>query len=159
MSEPISFRIVQDLQTALRAIASGSGYFNTVQSTAVKLDPNAAVDAIKAPGGPRPLALLQYNPEKWSYSPDGDVKLFMPIVVHWVQESDGADDDSKLKTFCRACADVEQAITADLSRGGLAADTRIVRQSYNNDEPDGSRVWAQIELDVQLHRTYGRPNG
>lgn len=158
MPEPISFRIVQNMQTALRAIATGSGYHNTVQATAVKLDPNSAVDAVKAPGGPRPLALLQVNPERWIYSPDGEVKLVMPIVVNWVQESDGADDDSHLKTFCRACADVEQAVAADISRGGLAADTRVVKQT-NNDDIDGSQVWAQIEIEVQLHRTFGRANG
>lgn len=158
MPEPIEFRIVQNLQTALRAIATAAGFHYDVQTIAVKLDPNSAIEAVKSPGGPRPLVLLQVNPERRQYEPGNQLKVIRPITIHWVNESTATDDDSRMQTFFRGCADVEQAIAADVSRGGLAVDTRIVRQVFE-DSVDGSQVWAQIEVDVQLHRTYGLPNG
>jgi hypothetical protein len=160
MPEPISFRIVQNLQAALRAIAVAGGYHNDVAAIAVKLDPNNAVEAIKAPGGPRPLALLQVDPERWRYDQANQVKLVMPVKVHWIQESDATDDNSRMQVFFRGCADVEQAITQDLSRGGLAVDTRVVKNTFmNDDDTDSSQVWAAIELEVQFHRVFGLPNG
>lgn len=158
MPEPIKFRIVQNLQTALRGISVASGYHYDVASLAVKLDPNQANDAVHAPGGLRPLLVIQVNPERREYQPAGELREVLPIVVHWVQESDGADDDSRTRTFFRGCADVEQAIAQDLGRVGLAIDTRIV-QCINNDDLDGAQVWAQIELEIPLFRQYGRPNG
>jgi hypothetical protein len=158
MAEPISFRIVKDLQTALRAIAVAGGYFYDVVSIAVKNDPNSAAHAIKAPGAPRPLMLIQVDPERREYQPAGELRMVLPIVINWVNESDATDDDSRMQTFFRGCADVEKAITQDLSRSGLAVDTRIVR-CINNDDIDGSEVWAQIEVEIPLFRQYGRPNG
>lgn len=158
MPEPISFRIVQDLQTALRSIAVAGGYFYDVASVAVKLDPDSANDAVRAPGGVRPLILLQVSPERREYQPAGEVRLVLPVTVNWVQESDATDDDSRMQVFFRGCADVEQAITVDLSRGGLVIDTRIV-QCVNNDDLEGSQVWAQIEVEIAMFRQYGRPNG
>lgn len=158
MAEPISFRIVQNLQTALRAISVAGGYFYDVVSIAVKNDPNSAANALRAPGAPRPLLLIQVDPERREYQGANELRMVMPIVINWVQDSDATDDDSRMRTFFRGCADVEKAITADLSRGGLAIDTRIVR-CINNDDLDGSEVWAQIEIEIPLFRQYGRPNG
>lgn len=158
MPEPIKFRVVQNLQTALRAISVASGYHYNVASVAVKLDPNQANDAVHAPGGDRPLLLIQVNPERRDYQPAGELREVLPIVVHWVNESDAANDDSRMQTFFRGCADVEQAIAQDLGRGGLAIDTRIVK-CINNDDLDGSQVWAQIEIEIPLFRQYGLPNG
>ena len=158
MPEPIEFRIVQNLQAALQAIALGAGYHYDVHAVAVKLDPNSAVEALTAPGGPRPLLLIEVKPGPWQYSPASQVKRVLPMTVHWVSESTPTDDVSRMQTFFRGCADVEQAITVDLSRGGLAADTRIIRQNFDT-AVDGSQVWGQNEIEVHLHRTFGQPNG
>lgn len=158
MPEPISFRIVQNLQTALRAIAVAGGYHYDVAAVAVKLDPNQANDAVHAPGGPRPLVLIQVNPERREYQPANELRMVLPLVVHWVHESDATNDDDRMRVFFRGCADVEQAIAQDLGRGGLAIDTRVI-QCTDRDELDGSQVWAQIEVEIRLFRQYGRPNG
>lgn len=158
MSEPIEFRIVQNLQADLRAIGVADGYHIPITDVAVKLDPNHAVDTINAPDGARPLVLIEVNPESWIYEPTSQVKLIMPITVHWVSESDPTDDESRMRTYFRGCADVEKAIAVDLSRGGLAVDTRIEKRTFDT-AVDGSQVWARIELRIQLHRTYGQPNG
>jgi hypothetical protein len=158
MPEPRSFLIVQNLQAALRAIAVAGGYHYSVASVAVKLDPNQANDVVHAPGGVRPLILVQVDPERRDYTQSNDVRMVLPLVIHWVHESDATDDDSRMQVFFRGCADVEQAIALDIGRGGQAIDTRIIR-CVNNDDLDGSQVWAQIEVEVSLYRQYGSPNG
>jgi hypothetical protein len=156
--EPLKFRIVQSLQTALRAISIAGGYHYDVASLAVKLDPDSAIEAVRASGGLRPMVLLQVDAERREYQPANELREILPVVVHWVLVSAAADDDSRMRTFFRGCADVEQAISVDIGRGGLAIDTRIVK-CINNDDIEGSQVWAQIEVEIQLYRQYGRPNG
>jgi len=157
-SDPIEFRIVQNLQTALLAIAVASGYHYDVAAATVKLDPNQGVEALVAPDGPRPFLVIEVQPETWAYYPAGDVKLRMPLTVHWVSESTPTDDTSRMQTFFRGCADVEQAVAVDIGRGGLATDTRVVRRTFDT-AVDGAQVWALVELEVLVHRTFGQPNG
>lgn len=157
MPEPIEFRILQNLQTALLAISVAGGYHYTVAAGAVKLDPNQNVEALIAPGGPRPFVLLEVAPEAWKYFPAGEVRLVLPVTIHWISESTPSDDNSRMQTFFRGCADVEKAIAVDPGRGGNAMDTRIVRREFET-AVDGSQVWAQIETEIALRRTYGSPN-
>ena len=161
MSEPIEYRIVRNLQAALQGLTRAGGYHYDVPAVAVKLDPNHGVEELigtpDAPG-PRPFIVLEIVPEKFEYFPTGDIKLRMPFVVHWVSDSIPTDDESRLLTFYRGCADVEQAIAVDGSRGGLAADTRVGKRTFDT-AVDGAQVWAQIEIEILQHRTFGRPNG
>lgn len=157
MAEPIDYQIVTNLQTALRAMSVGSGYHYTVTSTAVKLDPNQGIESLIAPGGPRPIVILEVPPESWTYFPASQVRIAMAVTVHWVSDSTPTDDASRLQTYLRGCADVERAIAVDTTRGGLAVDTRIVKRTP---EPvgDGSQVWASVDLEILVHRTYGQPD-
>ncbi|MDP1570342.1 MAG: hypothetical protein Q8L86_10085 [Vicinamibacterales bacterium] len=157
-STPVEYRVVRSLQSAIAAIAAGSTYWHTVASTAVKLDPNHKVEELIAPDGPRPFVLIDVQPERWSYPQSGQARLVMPITLHWIGESDRTVDESRDEVFFKACADLEAAIAVDVTRGGLAVDTRIVRRTLD-DGMDGGQVWAIVETEVALHRTYGRPNG
>jgi len=158
MSEPIAYRIVRNIQSVLAAITVAGGYHYDVAATAVKLDPDHDVQTLVAPNGPRPFLILDVLPETWRYSQAEQVKLVMPITVHWIGESDPTVDEDRQRMFFRACADVEQALAADIGRTGLAADTRVIRQQLI-ENVEGPQVWAQIQVEVHLHRTYGRPNG
>ena len=157
MSEPREFRIVQNLQAALLAISVTAGYHFDVDSLAVKLDPNCDIESLIAPNGPRPFVLLQVLPEQWEYRPSMRVTVTLPVVVHWVSDSIPTDDDSRLQTFFRGVADVEQALTQDITRGQLATDTRIVKRTFDT-AVDGSQVWAMVEAEIRIDRTYGAPN-
>ncbi len=157
-TEPREYRIVRNLQAALAAMTVAGGYFYDVTSTVVKLDPDHDVAALKRPDVPRPFLILDVAKEKWIYEPANELKLVLPVMVHWIGESDPTVDEARMLMFYRACADVEQAIAIDLSRGGLATDTRITgRQLVENVE--GPEVWAQIQTEIQLRRTFGQPNG
>lgn len=156
MSEPREFLIVRDVQAALRAISVSAGAYTSVADAAVKLDPNASIEDLIRPDGPRPFVLIELKPDGWEYSPANQVRLTLPMVVHWVSESVPTDDKSRLQTYLRGCADVERALAVDISRGGLAYDTRITERTLDLSMP-GSQVWAQIAIEVRVHREFGQP--
>lgn len=158
MPEPIEYQAILNLQQALQGISVAAGYHFTVTGTAVKLDPNEDIDALVAPSGPRPFLILEIEPEAWQYLPALELRLTQAVRVHWIHDSDPTVDTSKLRTYLRGCADVEKAIAVDVTRGGLAVDTRIVRRVPER-AIDGGQVWAMVELEILLHRTYGVPNG
>jgi hypothetical protein len=155
--EPITFRIVQNLQAALAAISIAGGYFHDVADTAVKLDPNVDVETLIGDQKLRPFLIIEVGQEPLEYQPAKRVKQRVPIIVHAVHDSDPTDDNSYLKTFTRLCADVEQAIAKDISRGGIASDTRVVTTEFKSFE--GQLVWALVSIEILAHRSYGAPNG
>jgi len=158
MSDPIDYLVVRNLQAALGAMTVVGGYHYDLAGTAVKLDPNHKVEDFIKPDGPRPFVILDLQPEDWNYQPAKQLRLVMPVRVHWVGESTVTDDTSRMRTFLCGCADIERAVAADVTRGGLAVDTRIVRRQAD-DSTEGAQVWAIVDLEITLYRTYGQPDG
>lgn len=154
---PAEYQIVKNLQAALLAISLSAGYHFDVARLAVKLDPNHDVDSLIAPDGPRPFIVVEMNPDEWQYSPARLVSLTLPFTINWISDYVPTDDDSRIFTFLAGCADVERAIAGDISRGGLARDTRIVKRSYDT-AVDGAQVWARVEGVILTRRTYGQPD-
>lgn len=157
MADPIDFRIVQHLQTALRGIATGSGYHYTVASAAVKLDPNKDVEALLGASKLRPFIVLELGVDSYEYQPAQRVKVTTPVTIHLVNDSDPTDDSAWMLMWSRLCADGEQAITQDITRGGLAVDTRVLSRDFETF--GGQQVWAMLKTQVTVLRTYGLPNG
>lgn len=156
-NEPLEFRIVQNLQTALRAISIANGYHHDFAALAVKLDPNHDVESLIGDEPLRPFLIIDLRPDKYEYSPANQVLLLMPFTIHAVNDTDPTDDDAMLKTYLRLSADVEMAIAVDESRGALATDTRIFEREMH--ELEGQQVWAMVKGEIREHRTYGEPNG
>lgn len=156
--EPIEYQVLTNLQAALQGIRIGNGYHYDVRGTAVKLDPNQDVESlIGGADAPRPFVLLEVLPERREYRPSLQIKITRPVTIHWVSESDPTRDSDRLQVFMRGCADVERAIVQDITRGGLAGDTRIEKTAFDA-AVDGSQVWAQIDIEILMHRTYGQPD-
>lgn len=155
--EPIEFQIVQHLQAALLAMTVAGGYHYTMAASAVKLDPNSDIESLIAPNGPRPFSIIELGKQVREYQPSEQVRLVIPLVIHWVSDSSPTDDASRMQTFFRGVADVERAIAADVTRGGLAVDTRIVSPTFDTSS-DGAQVWAQIDTEITIYRTYGVPD-
>jgi len=156
VAEPNEFLVLQHLRDALRAMSISGGYYFDVAGSAVKLDPSVSVEDVIAPDGPRPYLLVEMKPETFSYRPMMQMRMVLSFTVHWVGEQIGADDESWIRTFYQACADIEQAVTADITRGGLAEDTRIRKRTF--DAMFGTQVWAMVDLEMALNRVYGQPN-
>jgi len=167
MPDPIAFRIIQNLQSALRNISKTAtpAYHHTIVSLAVKLDADHDVEALISsmvssdPQSPtRPFIILELLPDgPWEYQPADQVLPEIPFSVHFVNDSDLTVDDSLLQEYLRACADVEQAIAVDHTRGALAVDTRVI--SCEMHELSGRLVWSTVTGAIRLYREYGKPNG
>lgn len=165
--EPIDYRVVLDIQAALRQISMDNGYHHDLVKLAVKLDPDQGVETLVDPNGLRPFAVLEVRPETWTYSgaqdDDGTVLrdqavVTLPITVHWINTSEPTIDESRMQEFFRACADIEQALGLDATRGGLAVQTRMVQRRYD-EAFDSAQVWAMVDYEVLIYRTLGLPNG
>lgn len=157
---PHEYRVLLNLQAALAAIRVGDGFYYDVMGSAVKLDPNHDVDALTAENGPRPFVLIEMTEDLWDYA-RGDrparPRIDLRAIVHWVSTSDPTRDADRLQTYLQGCADVEKALVADLQRGGLVIDTRILSRT-NQQFVSGSEVWASIEIVMPLLRTFGEPS-
>ena len=156
-NEPLEFRIVQNLQTALRGISIANGYHYDIATHAVKLDANHDVESLIGDQSPRPFVILELSPDAYEYFPAEQIRLRMPFIIHAVNDTDPTVEEAMLRTYLRLCADVEQAIAEDASRGALATDTRIFEREMH--EWDGQQVWALLKGEIREHRTYGAPNG
>jgi hypothetical protein len=157
MSDPVAYTIVRDLQAALQAIRLSSQYHHTIGALAVRLDPDADVEALIAPEGPRPFVLIDVKPETREYLPANEMRLVLPVTIFWVSESISGDDDSRLLTYYQGCADVERAIAVDTTRGGRAVDTRITGCTLDPSHV-AAEVWAVIDLEIPFYRQFGQPN-
>ena len=163
MAEPLEFQIVQNLQTALRSISVADGYHHDIGALAVKLDADHDVESLIGENPLRPFLVLELPPDTYEYFPAEQIRLLMPFKIHAVNdtrpvnETAPRDDDALLKTYLRLCADVEQAIAVDETRGSLATDTRILRREMH--ELEGQQVWAMLTGEIREQRKYGAPNG
>lgn len=173
MAEPIEYRIVRHLQASLAAASVAAGFFYSLSSVGVKFDPNVDVEMLTdASQGVRPFCLIQVAPERWEYYPSMQVKLSMPVTVHWLHdahpvadidigEPTAPSDEDRIQLFFRGCADIERALVGTpelVGRGGLATDTRLTKRTMNPDI-DSQLVHAMVDVDITLHRTYGQPTG
>jgi hypothetical protein len=158
MPEPIDYQALLNLQTALRGMATASGYHHTIASAAVKFDIDHDVESLVEPDGPRPFVIIEKLSEEWAMveMPNG-VKIQNPIRIHWVDKFTPAADTSKLQKYLRGCADVERAIAPDPGRGGFATNTTIVNRSWNT-EANALMVWAHIDISMPIRRTFGQPD-
>lgn len=154
MTEPIGYQIVLNLQAALLAATVASGYYYDIVASAVKLDSNVDIAALIGDQALRPFVILEVLPEEREYSPANVVKVRMPVNIHWISETADLDDVARMQTFFRGCADVERAITRDITRGGLATDHRIIDCTLDR-TIDGAQVWAVIKTSILHRRVYG----
>ncbi len=155
--DPIAFRIMQNLQSALKNISVAGGYHHDIAAQAVKLDPNHDVESLIGDEPLRPFIILEYGSQSFEYQPASQIITKIPLSIHAIDDSDPADDDSWMRTYLALCADVEQAIAVDTTRGGLATDTRILNLAVHRIE--GREVWAEIACEIRVYRTFGEPNG
>lgn len=159
MSDPIEYRIVVSLKAALQTIAIAAGYHHDVGALAVKMDANHSVEDLIGDSKLRPFFILEVSPDVFAeYQPAKLVRIRMPVIIHAVHDSDVTVDEDWVQTYYELCADIEQAIAQDITRGGLATDTRILTREFATF--NGAQVWAMAKTEIRVgRRVYGLPNG
>lgn len=161
MLVPAEYQVLTALRDAIAGIRVGDGFYYDVRGTGVKLDPNQDVESLVAAGGPRPFVLIELTADQWQHMPAARARIDLAATIHWVHDSDPTRDADRIQTYLQGCADIEKVLVgsngADLSRGGLVIDTRIVRRTFDT-AVDGSMVWGSIEIVMPMIRTYGQPD-
>ena len=159
MAEPLGYQILLNLQEALRGISTGSGYFFSVDSAAVSIDPVDVIEIVLGRAASSPFFVIELGVSgRPSYEKASQLLELLPFNVVAFANATNLDPVSRVKTYERLCADIEKALTVDIDRGGLATDTRITGKQMQ--VTTGSlRVVAVIGLEVRTHREYGKPNG
>jgi hypothetical protein len=121
----------------------------------VKLDPDADITQFVTTPPTRPMVLLEVADELWEYTEmPARVRITTPVRIHFVRPTDGTDDADRMREFYRACADVERAIAADVTRGGFATMTKVVSRTMKNQL--GTELWAVIGSELRVNRTFGQ---
>lgn len=157
MAEAREFLIAQDLRNALLNISKAGGYHHDVAGIAVRMDRDAAIETLLGDDRPRPFVILDLGEDVYEYPERaGGVRILVPFQVHMVNDTQATDDEARMRAFYRQCADIEQAIEVDTSRGQLATDTRV--DSRQMRDFDSAEVWAIVTAQVRIHRQIGVPN-
>jgi hypothetical protein len=166
MTEPLGYQILLNLQSALRSISTGAGYFFTADSGAVSIDPVDVIEIVLGRAASSPFIVIELGVEgRPTYQPASQMLEFLPFNVIAFANATHNDPVSRAKIYEQLCADVEKALLADLagpgsgmSRGGLATDTRVTGKQMQ--VTTGSlRVVAIVQVEVKTYREYGKPNG
>jgi hypothetical protein len=154
---PVAFLVLRSLQTAVRGIAVADGYHYTVGADDVTLDPTTPVEEIIRTQVRRPLFVLELLPLLYTFTPALQLRQVIPVTVHAIDEADASDADSRLWKYLTLVADIERAVTRDLTRGGLVVDTRFTRTEMRVNAED-AQIYATVPIEMFLHRTFGEPN-
>lgn len=160
MTEPIEYRILLNVQSALQTISQGGGYFFTVGASAVSLDPVDTIDIVLGRAAASPFFVVEVGSAgRPTYQPASQILELLPInIIAFANAEQQQDPVAKTKVYERLCADIEKAMTVDISRGGMATDTRIIGRQMQ--VTTGSvRVVALVQVEIRVYRTYGAPNG
>lgn len=159
MAEPISYRILLNLQDALQAISKSGGYWFNVGDDAVSIDPVDAIEVILGRTVQSPFMVVEAGPSgRPNYQPAEQMIELLPASIIAAADAKQLDPVARIQTYERLCADIEKAVTEDHTRGGLATDTRITSKQMNVNT--GSvRVLAVVQLEIRVYREYGAPNG
>ncbi len=154
---PVLLAIVVNLQAALQAITAPT-YFNTVKPTSVVLDP-VALDVVSTTELPFLVVghrIEVIGPRLYTSRPVS-IKIRRRIVIEAVLDAPGTDFAHKLTAIQQLVADVETALTVDVTRGGLALDTRVEDETLYVGLATQSRCYVEIPVEVTFGRKHGQP--
>ena len=159
MAEPLEYDIVLNMQRALQAISVAGGYHYDVAAAAVSIDPHDHLEVLTGSLARKPFLIVEVSPGRHiQYFPGTQMRELIPIEITAATDAQALVATSRAQTFQRLCADIEKALTVDVTRNGKATDTRILDKRMGI-MVSALRVMAVVQTEVRLHRTYGAPNG
>ncbi len=145
--EPIRERILQHCEASLRTIDGTGPYHHRLAQ--VQRGRAVPEDLTKLPA-----AFLDEGEESVSQDTNLLVTRLLPITVEaWLRS-----DDGDLPTQAnRMLADVERALTADPTRGGLAIRTAALSSSLVKDEAPGVLASVRLQFEIEFRTLRAEP--
>jgi hypothetical protein len=158
LAMPVRLAVLHSIAEALRSMGPQTGcYFQVTREEDVTLDSRVLADAKSlpafvvqpAPGGTR------------EFQPANRMKETFPVLISGRVDATGISDMARrITAFELLVADLERVLTIDITRGGIAVDTRAQspREPYVDPDPVNT-VYIEQPVDVILRRIYGTPEG
>ena len=150
-------RIIEALQTKLRAIDAASGLYHypVAHASQVSIDPTDNVLTVN--GAELPFYVIEPTPDgSREFYPAMQIVDQVEFNVQCRKDCEDADPAARATTWENLIADVEVALTQDVTLGGLVYDVRL-----GTPRPFvgvGSNIVVVVQpVTVRLHRTYGEP--
>lgn len=141
------------LRDALAAINGAPDFF--FRAGLVSIDP--VPDAL-LPTAAQPVIMVQpTNRGVIEYHPAFRLEHKFEVEISAYLDVPGIDPDRKVTALEQLWSDIERAVTIDVTRGGVAVDTRLDEpQFFVAAGPDeGALLTASAE--IKFHRIYGQP--
>lgn len=154
---PVTLQVMQSVQLALQTIAIADGYYYTVKTDSVVLDPEP-LELVN-------VTLLPYfvigdvEPGERHFSGSRPVAIqdTFTVPVSFRVDVPGTDRARKLTAAWQLVADVETALAKDPQRGGVALYTYVQQPRIYAGTPASNQVYGEIPVQVKLQRAYGAP--
>lgn len=156
-TDPLRQQVLEAIQVKLRAINGNPTYFFIVKSTSVVLDP--AVNILTLPPTEMPYFIVEPTPlgSKF-YMPAMKLRHEFQVVITARHDAPGGTSTSrKMETWEQLIADIEVAMTRDITLGGVAVDTRLLEATPGFDLGDKPTIIVIQPLVVKIIREYGKP--
>lgn len=148
-------QIVEAIRTKLQAISGGNYHYPLVDGSQVTVDPGLHI--LGEITSDLPVYVIETTPEGTKlYQPMEQLLEIFVINIHARYDADPIDPSSKLAVLENLKADMERALTVDITLGGLAVDVRL--QTAADFVGMGSPVVIVTQpVEIRLYRQYGVP--
>lgn len=152
-SASIRERILAHVATSLALINGAGAYTHALAPTAIARG-KASADVLDAA---LPAAWIDVGDEDVLRVPNGKLSRTLPVAVEaWIKAP--AAQLEELPTLAEAMlADLERALTADGTRGGLATSTVLTATRVLVDSPPGTLAQVLITVTVAFRTVIGSP--
>lgn len=156
-TDPLRLRVLEALQTKLRAINGNPTYHSTVKASSVVLDP--AVNILTVPTTETPFFIVEPTSEGSKfYMPSLRLRhQFQVTITARVDAVTGLGTARKTQAWERLIADMEVALTQDITLGGLVVDVRLLEATPGFDLGATTTIIVVQPVVCTLIRTYGAP--
>lgn len=155
---PVRLAVLQSIAAALRSMGPQTGcYFQVTRDEDVTLDSRALSDAKSLPA----FVVQSTAGGTREFQPSLRMKEVFPVLISGRVDATGISDMARrITAFELLVADLERVLTIDITRGGLAIDTRAQapREPYTEPDPVNT-VYIEQPVDIILRRIYGTPEG
>lgn len=153
MADPTLTRVWDSLVTALEGITTADGYRTSVQTVTRDL---VSIATLPAPKVPALLILHDGETSTRTYRLGGVVEDTLAFIVEGRIDAPGLTAGDKAHAYADLLADIERAVTRDVTRGAAANWTAVrgVRGPYFGLDASGV-VLFQVRIEVVSIRTVG----
>ena len=160
-TDPLRVQVLEAVQTKLRAINGNPTYFNTVKSASVVLDPGLGPNMLLVPSTELPYMIVEVMPSGSKfYMPSMRMKEDFQIAVIARNDTPASASTNlgrRMDTWEQLIADIEVALTRDITLGGLAVDVRLLTPTPAFDMAASSTIVVVQPVAIKLIREYGKP--